>query len=550
MIGFEENNCRLCKKVFCCKKCREKHEKTKHDINPECDICVYGNTVRSSILANLFHIKRRHWPLHCLICKRVFGSVNEIFDHTKCPAGYKNFNDVQRSPFTPVQSYAEIPYDSPPLSSDYLHEKDQRSNKKLNIVFNLATSTPMQREDNNLLEKIQEVIVTPDDYSENSKSSIIKKSNLDSNQGGSLKKRRVTFGETPIASYKSRNMTTTEAEDNQHSKDVDSKNYSGTSPSNYYTAQEELSQLTVEEDKKPEYIKDIPTVEVIDATDVKEDKTEDDQQKLDQDFVPVQTEEGNDTLWISAINMSTPDIRQNAPTLFVTPVVPNHKKKQINIVMPTPVIKEEIHIKFHEPIQISSTPNSSIIPVESAPNHRDIFRSEESLPTSSNSNLEFVETRSNDQIDTEEGTTDKKLSPKQDLADDCKNVATEFDDSSDSSVHYIWSSVSRIVKNVTRAIQGFSSVDGIVFSGSTKSLKRHSSDYDYDYMERPNIKRYKLTEIKCRRTIRELPPLERLMGHSVEESNEIRINIDVTNSGQKTFADKATQTDESVFFIN
>ncbi|XP_022915340.2 uncharacterized protein [Onthophagus taurus] len=86
MLSFTKNKCRFCIKVFCCEKCRQKHELKIHDIYPNCDICAYGSIVLKLPTDDLLnHIKEKHWPLHCVDCNRIFGAVHELILHNKCP---------------------------------------------------------------------------------------------------------------------------------------------------------------------------------------------------------------------------------------------------------------------------------------------------------------------------------------------------------------------------------------------------------------------------------------------------------------------------------
>lgn len=129
------------------------------------------------------HIKKVHWPLHCLCCSRVFSTVEELFQNSKCP--------IVR--FTPRTLYQNL-Y-SPPVihiyngNTDFCSPPDQPLFEKTKSC--LATSTPMQGNKENDLKKIQEVI-TPVESSGSIKNSILKKNHLESDHSD-LPKRRVTF---------------------------------------------------------------------------------------------------------------------------------------------------------------------------------------------------------------------------------------------------------------------------------------------------------------------------------------------------------------------
>lgn len=188
-----QNKCRLCNKIFCCERCRKKHEKIKHNVCPDCDICIYGEIRISNVSAKIFeHLQTSHWPLHCVWCKREFHSEDELGEHLKCPfiANYYS----EKGPLTPsIQIAEDTTFESPPLLQ--LFQKNQQCEKNLGAIANLATSTPMQcckEDNNNLLFKVKTAIITPVNSAENTKESILKKAGRTTDSS----KRRVTFCET------------------------------------------------------------------------------------------------------------------------------------------------------------------------------------------------------------------------------------------------------------------------------------------------------------------------------------------------------------------
>ncbi|CAG9855036.1 unnamed protein product [Phyllotreta striolata] len=138
-MKYIENQCHICREVFCCIICRDKHGTKDHNIFPGCDICLQGITNISSINTDVFsHIKQRHWPLHCVLCKRLFGSTDEIALHVKCPLA-KTSNTL----VTPYNSAESVKLNLDEISPLYLSEKTGK-------MFNeLATSTPLQSKANN-----------------------------------------------------------------------------------------------------------------------------------------------------------------------------------------------------------------------------------------------------------------------------------------------------------------------------------------------------------------------------------------------------------------
>lgn len=193
LLYFFQNKCRLCGKIFCCERCRSKHEETSHSVFPTCEICIYGNIRISKITKELLtHMKRSHWPLRCVWCKKVFISEELLESHFKCPL-LINSCYSENSPLTPsFQLSEETTFESPPLIQ--LFQKNQQCEKNLSVMSNLATSTPMQcckEDNNNLLQKVKTVIKTPVNSAENTKESILKKTG----HTDSSSKRRVTFCE-------------------------------------------------------------------------------------------------------------------------------------------------------------------------------------------------------------------------------------------------------------------------------------------------------------------------------------------------------------------
>lgn len=189
---FFQSKCRLCEKIFCCVCCRKKHEKEKHNVFPDCNICIYGTIKISSISEEVLpHLQNTHWPLHCVRCKRIFNIPGEIKQHTECSVISNNYSG--NSPYTPsINIFEDTTFESPPLVQ--LFEKNQECGNNLNVISNLATSTPMQEctEENNLLQKIKSVIITPVNSGDNTNENILKKTG----HSGSPLKRRVTFCET------------------------------------------------------------------------------------------------------------------------------------------------------------------------------------------------------------------------------------------------------------------------------------------------------------------------------------------------------------------
>ncbi|XP_072402205.1 uncharacterized protein fs(1)Ya isoform X2 [Diabrotica undecimpunctata] len=500
MKDFINNNCRLCKKVFCCKTCRENHETEVHKVFPDCDICIFGQTrISSTSQVVLEHIKTDHWPLNCLLCKRLFGSIEELFQHIKCPL----VNNSQNSLYTPYNSgISENAY------SPYIPGKLNHANNKVNILTNLATSTPMQRDQANVvLEKIQEVIITPVDCSANKNGDTVEYNSVNL-------KRKVTFCDTPITESLSKKLKNSSAFEGRVicTQFFTAVGLSGGSA--YFSATENQSG-SMEEDVKSEK-KAVVLYQ-------QKDKEEKEKSSLDQANIVIHKEKK--VVWISTTELCSSFEEESSLDFhlsnnqFFTPMVP---KKKINLVAPCSIVKnKEMSIRFEGPVQISSTPNNSIIPIKSAPNIRDIFHNRPSTSKGDSGNWNSADIHSDDKF--------------------CFTESKEDDISLDNSMPgRLWSSVTKLVKNV---LHGLSTTLGD--TSSPGSLKRFNSDQDLD--ELPNAKRYKVTDVRCRNTIRDMTPINKYMqGYRQQRSRELKIKI-ANSMTIKTFADKATQTEETIF---
>ncbi|XP_030748503.1 uncharacterized protein LOC115876740 [Sitophilus oryzae] len=189
MRGYEANNCRLCEKAFCCENCRIKHETNVHNIFPSCDICVYGVFSYGNIDDLLLkHLETTHLPLYCNYCTKIFKCVEDILQHRKCSVlPFKE--DSPKTPFADIPSLQVEDNQSPIL-------QEFQGKEHLKYVFNLATSTPMQKGNEiNSFEKSREPLTPVDLCSMIKNKSIIKKTDSIKSQHSS--KRRVTFGQTP-----------------------------------------------------------------------------------------------------------------------------------------------------------------------------------------------------------------------------------------------------------------------------------------------------------------------------------------------------------------
>lgn len=181
------------------------------------------------------------------------------------------------------------------------------------------------------------------------------------------------------------------------------------------------------------------------------------------------------------------------------------KKRQINVVLPTAVRKTDV---------TSESPLDLCLPTPT------ISKSKESLQEIHQKELhEFLEN-----VDEINETSSNMTDTQGILTEVCLNAPNR-----------LWTSMSRIIKNVTSAVQEFSHST----CNTRTPLKRSLSEYDL--LDGPCIKRYKLTEIKCRRPIRQSTIMERLEEYYEESETE-----NITGVIKKILVNKATQTDDEL----
>ncbi|GLV45028.1 hypothetical protein CBL_14399 [Carabus blaptoides fortunei] len=86
---YAENYCRFCSELFCCEKCRFKHEKRVHNLVIDCNICIYGKMYYRNVSCELQeHIRTVHLPVMCQICKKKFCYMFELTENHKCVQPY------------------------------------------------------------------------------------------------------------------------------------------------------------------------------------------------------------------------------------------------------------------------------------------------------------------------------------------------------------------------------------------------------------------------------------------------------------------------------
>lgn len=184
------------------------------------------------------------------------------------------------------------------------------------------------------------------------------------------------------------------------------------------------------------------------------------------------------------------------------------KRRQINVVIKTEVMKK------HGELQL---PTDLRLPI------LNISESEENILHIHQDDNESH--KSSEKVDVINTSTPSNVTDAHEvLSEACVNAPAR-----------LWTSMSRIIKSVTNAVQEISNVT----YNSRTPLKR--SMPECDLLDGPCIKRYKLTEIKCRRPIRQSTIMEHL-----EENYENSKNENIAGEIKKIFVDKATQTDDEL----
>lgn len=148
-----------------------RHERSRHKIDPSCDLCVYGKAIVKVFPYSLQDHVQHHFPVQCVYCKRVFTTAAQITSSAACQVEVKN---------TKVSSMKEM---------------------KTSIL----SSTPTQQNDiPNFFSKISQVISPLDQLDSNgvvadredtkgTPNAAIENKNVDI-----AKKRKVTFWDTPV----------------------------------------------------------------------------------------------------------------------------------------------------------------------------------------------------------------------------------------------------------------------------------------------------------------------------------------------------------------
>ncbi|VEN56970.1 unnamed protein product [Callosobruchus maculatus] len=223
-------------------------------------------------------------------------------------------------------------------------------------------------------------------------------------------------------------------------------------------------------------------------------------------------------------------------TNLATPSASKVSSRKISIVKPTPAKKEKKEEQlFVDMIQTYSTPNVPRTTQPSAPlmfAHSDLNPPISTIHLESTSNAMSIIAPNSSATTANEAIAQESSAVK---SNETYDADCNTSDTSISKGNTIWASVSNILSNI---FHNFSGVDASYEDRATRALKRCSSDND---IFEPLRKKHKLTDIKCRRPIRDLPPL------GISNDLQINIRVNITEGTKKIYVDKATITDEWLF---
>ncbi|XP_050314113.1 uncharacterized protein LOC126748739 isoform X2 [Anthonomus grandis grandis] len=303
------------------------------------------------------------------------------------------------------------------------------------------------------------------------------------------------------------------------------------------------------------------------------------------------TNPGCNTLWLSAHNLdsfeeehdenkdpnkseaSVKEMNSPEPAPKVgSSESPEPTGRRVSIVMPTPILKRtNVQMKFQIPGHFSSTPimSNGVLKMKQTKiveeistrvfNAKTPYKTPEGKCSYSHTNTcrRFdLEAGSSNTYSDEEASKiiGESSEPYQEIVPLEQPSSVSVSSMTEST---LWSSMTRIMKSV---LGGFSSIsnDSNISTTSSTSFKRQLSDSEdvVEYSDAPRLKRFKFTDIKCRRPIRDLqsigaPPMGQMERYNRHERNgvatlEIVKSVSTLYGGPRlrVQCDKATQTDD------
>lgn len=286
------------------------------------------------------------------------------------------------------------------------------------------------------------------------------------------------------------------------------------------------------------------------------------------------------TLWHSATNLEQNDLHEDKENIPPkedkkhVDLVKETQERRVSIVMPTPVLKRtDVHMKIRLPVHFASTPVTSNHEVMSGPvRAMENFGSKVSLETpyktpqatcshyigmkTFGSGMEPSTIEANPySIEEQFGLSSEemhketpqirqlpgyqRINGKQNIAETSAN----FTSTSSMTESNLWRSMTRAVRSVLGLAKKNEQCSVNIVS---RSFKRQLSDEEMEVFESPQPKRFKYTDIKCRKPIRSV--LVPSFSSEVATFKFVGSVSTIYNCATKTKCDKYTQTDDYLMY--
>uniref|UniRef100_A0A182VY02 Uncharacterized protein n=1 Tax=Anopheles minimus TaxID=112268 RepID=A0A182VY02_9DIPT len=176
MIIPKEVQCRTCLEVFCCAKCREKHENGYHQedamLRKICYICndrpfpLRNDTKITPNNLLIVHILKEHMPLECNRCRKVFYTIADFQNKSKCFLFCEN--DTAKEGECRLETTGTVTADSVPTDGEENKEniKSDQSDERVEMAKTRARrkSSLVQSdfaEPDNKIDEVDEALLTP-----------------------------------------------------------------------------------------------------------------------------------------------------------------------------------------------------------------------------------------------------------------------------------------------------------------------------------------------------------------------------------------------------
>lgn len=264
------------------------------------------------------------------------------------------------------------------------------------------------------------------------------------------------------------------------------------------------------------------------------------------------------TLWISALSPTDSALLSEKEEIKESP--PKQK-----VLAPTPIMKRtDIQMKFNLPSHFASTPimSTGLVKLRQTEMIGEMTTKVMGQPTPFKTPqgriFSLSRVRGLESFDTQAGPSQSiaqhhevKLAPssssQETYAFEKSMEGVSVSSMTESS---LWSSMTRVMKSVYESFTS-KSLEHQPINNNSMSIKRQISEPDADAgMEGPRLKRFKFTDIKCRRPIRSsraLVPTTTSLNQPVA-SLEIIKSVSTFYNGPKVQCDKATQTDDYLMY--